>query len=128
MSSRLKVAVAGATGYSGCELARILLRHPQVSPPLLFRREAEGGESAKTEDLAAAFPALSRNDALPVQPFSWDLVKDNGVELLFLATPHEASRALVPEAIARGLRNGTVCSKLHRDSFRLVQKQGGVAE
>ena len=104
MSSRLKVAVAGATGYSGCELARILLRHPQVSPPLLFRREAEGGESAKTEDLAAAFPALSGNDALPVQPFSWDLVKDNGVELLFLATPHETSRALVPEAIARGLR------------------------
>ena len=31
-------------------------------------------------------------------------LKQQGVELLFLATPHEVSRSLVPEAIAQGLR------------------------
>ncbi len=31
-------------------------------------------------------------------------MKQQGVKLLFLATPHEASRSLVPEAIANGLR------------------------
>jgi N-acetyl-gamma-glutamyl-phosphate reductase len=31
-------------------------------------------------------------------------MKHQGVQLLFLATPHEASRSLVPEAIAQGLR------------------------
>jgi len=104
MASQLKVAVAGATGYSGCELTRLLLRHPGVDMPVLFRREAEEAGAAKTEDLAAMFPALSGSNSLPVRPFSWDALQENGVELLFLATPHETSRALVPEAIARGLR------------------------
>ena len=31
-------------------------------------------------------------------------VEEPGVDLLFLATPHEASRALVPEALPQGLR------------------------
>ena len=35
---------------------------------------------------------------------SWSALKDQGVKLLFLATPHEASRSLVPEAVANGLR------------------------
>ena len=106
MASQLKVAVAGATGYSGCELTRILLRHPQVAKPVLFRREEAGNRatvSAK-EDLSSACPALTGNGSLPVEPFSWDVCEKNGVELLFLATPHETSRALVPEAISRGLR------------------------
>ena len=38
MSAKLKVAVLGATGYSGMELTRILLRHPQVDTPVLLRR------------------------------------------------------------------------------------------
>jgi len=104
MASQLKVAVAGATGYSGCELTRLLLRHPGVETPVLFRREAESSAETKTQNLAATFPALAGKGPLPVQPFSWDTLEQNGVKLLFLATPHETSRALAPEAIARGLR------------------------
>jgi len=104
VSSQLKIAVAGATGYSGFELTRLLLRHPGVQAPVLFRREAEGSVETKTQDLATLFPALAGNGSLPVKPFSWDALEQNGIELLLLATPHETSRALVPEAIARGLR------------------------
>jgi N-acetyl-gamma-glutamyl-phosphate reductase len=101
MTGKLKTAVLGATGYSGLELARILLRHPRLEKPVLFRR---GGETEGAGDLADVFPALSGNGGYPLEPFSWSILKEKGVQLLFLATPHDASRALVPEAIAQGLR------------------------
>jgi len=101
MAAKLKTAVLGATGYSGLELARILARHHHVDSPLLLRRSPE------SHDLG-----VSAGDGLPlagsahslVEPFSWEKVQQHGVELLFLATPHGVSRALVPEAIGRGLR------------------------
>jgi len=96
-----QTAVLGATGYSGLELTRILLRHPRVDKPILLRRAAEG---SMPSDLAEIFPALSGNGGYPLHPFSWSWLKQEGVELLFLATPHEASRSLVPEAIQEGLR------------------------
>ena len=102
MGSLLPTAVLGATGYSGYEVARILLRHPQVAKPLLLSRSAE--KDGHQPDLAHLYPALSGNGGHPMEPFSWDLLAQHGVKLLFLATPHEASRALAPEAIARGLR------------------------
>lgn len=100
MAAKLKTAVLGATGYSGLELARLLGRHPQTDAPLLLRRSAE------TDELAAGLPRISGsgNGHAPAQPFSWSALEQDGVELLFLATPHAVSRELVPEAVARGLR------------------------
>ena len=101
MTAKLKSAVLGATGYSGLELTRILLRHQQMEKPVLLRRTADNGSAS---DLADVFPALSGNGGYPLHPLSWAALKQQGVKLLFLATPHEASRSLVPEAIANGLR------------------------
>ena len=101
MAAKLKTAVLGATGYSGLELTRILLRHPQVEKPVLLRRNADNGSPS---DLADVFPALSGNGGYPLHSLSWSALKQQGVKLLFLATPHEASRALVPEALSHGLR------------------------
>jgi N-acetyl-gamma-glutamyl-phosphate reductase len=101
MTAKLKTAILGATGYSGLELTRILLRHPRLEKPFLLRRSADNGSAA---DLADVFPVLSGNGRYPMHSLSWPAVKQHGVELLFLATPHEASRSLVPEAISHGLR------------------------
>ena len=101
MAAKLKSAVLGASGYSGLELTRILERHPRLEKPALLRRE---GGAAGPADLAEVFPELSGNGGYPLRAFSWGELKRQGVELLFLATPHEASRSLVPEAIAQGLR------------------------
>jgi len=101
MSAKLKTAVVGATGYSGLELTRILLRHPRLEKPALLRRTSDNGSAA---DLAEVFPVLSGNGGYPLSPLSWPALKGQGAELLFLATPHEASRSLVPEAIANGVR------------------------
>jgi N-acetyl-gamma-glutamyl-phosphate reductase len=100
MAAKLKTALLGASGYSGLELARILDRHPRLEKPALLRREGSDGGA----DLAEVFPELSGNGGYPLRALSWPELKRQGVELLFLATPHETSRALVPEAIAQGLR------------------------
>lgn len=125
MPAKLKVAVLGATGYSGLELTRLLLRHPRVETPVLWRREnphptktaldgppsRKGGAPSSSENganghgnLADIFPALSGNGGYPLEPLSWTSLKSKGVELLFLATPHEVSREVVPEAVANGIR------------------------
>jgi N-acetyl-gamma-glutamyl-phosphate reductase len=120
MGAKLKVAVLGATGYSGLELTRLLLRHPRVEKPTLLRRansgvttdrltrpsrfSKSGNPESETVNLADIFPSLSGNGSYPLQPLDWASLKRQGVELLFLATPHEASRELVPEAVSNGIR------------------------
>ena len=101
MAAKLKTAVLGATGYSGLELTRLLLRHPRLEKPVLLRRGADNGTAA---DLADIFPVLSGNGGYPLQSLAWPALKEQGIELLFFATPHEVSRSLVPEAIAQGIR------------------------
>src|SRR5271155_1860852 len=101
MSGKLKSAVLGASGYSGLGVTRILERHPRLEKPVLLRREG-GGDGAT--DLAEVFPELSGNGGYPLRALSWPELKRQGVRLLFLATPHEASLSIVPEAIAEGLR------------------------
>ena len=116
MRAKLKVAVLGATGYSGLELTRILLRHPRVEKPVLLRRSENPrptktalGEPAPASgngqlNLADIFPVLSGNGRYPLEPLDWARLKQKGIELLFLATPHEVSRSLVPEAVAENIR------------------------
>ncbi len=104
MSKAVQTAVLGITGYSGAELARLLVRHPRLagkSPVLVGRVEPAG------VPLSEIHPQLIDSHgtgSLCVQPFSWELLADREVEFLFLATPHELSRELAPEARKRGLR------------------------
>jgi N-acetyl-gamma-glutamyl-phosphate reductase len=106
MAAKLKTAVLGATGYSGLELTRVLLHHPRVDTPVLLSRPNDGGNGRNdvTANLADTFPAFSGNGGYTFQPLSWPALKQQGIELLFLATPHDVSRTLVPEALENGLR------------------------
>jgi N-acetyl-gamma-glutamyl-phosphate reductase len=119
MSARLKTAILGATGYSGFELTRILLRHPRVETPVMLQRS---GESSHPTNLADLYPAISGNGGYPLQPFSWPELKRQRIDLLFLATPHEVSRTLVPEALAHGLRVVDLSGawRLHKAQHRAV--------
>ena len=100
MHAQLQTAVIGPTGYTGYELLKILFRHPRVKSPLLFVREG----SEKTGVIGDVFPQLNGAGNIPMEPFSWSKAHQAGVDLLFLATPHEFSREFVPEAIRRGFR------------------------
>lgn len=99
MGQQLQTAVVGATGYAGFELARLLGKHPHLAKPLLFTRES--GNSA---DLTEYYPHVLGNGQLRVQPFDWQKLTGSGVDVLFLATPHETSREWAPEALKRDIR------------------------
>src|SRR6195256_4668313 len=119
MSAKVNIAVLCATGYSGLELTRLLVRHPRIDAPLLFRRTDNGEQR---ESSPATFPALASNGQSQVEAFSWTKLQQQHVELLFLATPHEVSRELVPEAIERGLRVVDLSGawRLKQDEHRAV--------
>jgi N-acetyl-gamma-glutamyl-phosphate reductase len=103
-----RIGVAGVSGYAGGELARLLLHHPALSeskPVFLGRAgEAEVGSSTSLEALHPYLAMTAPAEFNPVFPFSWDRIVDSGIEILFLATPHDQSREWVPQAIERGIK------------------------
>jgi N-acetyl-gamma-glutamyl-phosphate reductase len=109
MTKTLQTAIVGVTGYAGAELARLLLHHPRLmGKPPVFAGRVEGQDLARGGvPLAEIHPQLGDNNgtsALKMEPFSWELLTARGVDVLFLATPHEQSREWVPEALKRGMR------------------------
>jgi len=109
MSEGLQTAVVGVTGYSGAELARLLVHHPRLAgkAPIFVGRIDAKDEARGGLPLGEIHPELrdSRGTgSLRVQQFSWERLEDLGVEVAFLATPHEMSREAVPEARKRGIR------------------------
>ena len=109
MTKSVQSAVVGVTGYAGAELARLLLHHPRLKgkPPVFAGRIDDKDAARGAVPLEEIHPQLADNNgsrSLKVQPFSWERLADRGVQLLFLATPHEQSREWAPEALKRGLR------------------------
>ncbi|HEY7189652.1 MAG TPA: N-acetyl-gamma-glutamyl-phosphate reductase [Vicinamibacterales bacterium] len=92
---RARVAVAGATGYAGQELVRILARHPAVT---LTAAMSSGATSTPRP-----LPALARIWDEPVVPLDIErLVRD--ADIVMLALPESASAELAPQLLSRGVR------------------------
>lgn len=96
MSDHCRVAVVGVTGYAGFELARLLLRHPQIEQTTFFLRESYGNVRCLTE----LFAQLRGWGDAPCRPLSVEAVATSGADVVFLSTPHEASLELVPQLLA----------------------------
>jgi N-acetyl-gamma-glutamyl-phosphate reductase len=95
-STRTRVAIAGATGYAGQELVRILARHPAVTLTTAMSSGAASGA-------ARPLPALARIGDGEVVPLDVDrLVAD--ADIVFLALPEAASAELAPTLVERGRR------------------------
>jgi N-acetyl-gamma-glutamyl-phosphate reductase len=94
-----QVAVLGVTGYTGFELARILLRHPKVTSPVFYVRETHGAKC-----LAELFPQLRGLGEAPLRPLSVEAITQSGAGTAFLATPHEVSAEIAPALVEAGLR------------------------
>jgi N-acetyl-gamma-glutamyl-phosphate reductase len=109
MTKSAQTAVVGVTGYAGAELARLLLHHPRLKgkSPVFAGRMDEKDAARGGVPLEEIHPQLADNNgsrSIKVEPFSWERLANHGVEILFLATPHEQSREWVPEALKHGLR------------------------
>jgi len=122
----VRTAVAGVSGYAGGELARLLLHHPRLAktPPTFLGRVGDASQE-KPVLLTDLQPQLATSGPSPeVLPFHWNRLADDGIEVLFLATPHEQSREWAPEAIERGIRVVDLSGawRLHDDANRAVYK------
>ena len=83
MKNPRQVAVVGVTGYTGLELARILLRHPELPPPVFYVRKPNGAKC-----LAELFPQFRGWSEAPLCPFSVEAITSSKAGTAFLATPH----------------------------------------
>ena len=93
-SDAVRVGVAGATGYSGVELVRLLARHPRAR--LTAAMGSPGSEPRRVRALARVWDD-------PIAPL--DVAElASGCDAVFLALPEQASAAIAPELLVRGAR------------------------
>ncbi len=97
MSTKIGVAIVGASGYAARELIQILLHHPHVEITAATSRQDEAPK------LASLHPSLTRRIDLTCQPFDADRIAQQA-SYAFLALPHTASMAVVPALRQRGVR------------------------
>ncbi len=88
----MKVGVAGASGYAGGELLRLLSGHGSFEVAVATGQRNEGASIAQhTPSLAATYPDLVY---APTNAASLE-----GLDVVFLALPHGASQSIVPELV-----------------------------
>jgi N-acetyl-gamma-glutamyl-phosphate reductase len=92
--ARVRVGVAGATGYAGVELLRRLARHPAAD--IRIAMGSSGSEARKV-------PALARIWDSMVLPFDIDKLGSE-TDAVFLAVPESLSAQVTPVLTARGVR------------------------
>jgi N-acetyl-gamma-glutamyl-phosphate reductase len=90
----VRVGIAGATGYTGVELLRLLTRHPGAR-----LSAAMGGPGAPPRTV----PALKRVWDAPVDGFDLDALAGRS-DAVFLALPEHAAAEIAPALVARGKR------------------------
>jgi N-acetyl-gamma-glutamyl-phosphate reductase len=95
MPAKAKIGVLGASGYTGAELLRLLIRHPQVEIVLLTADRRAG------KAMADVFPQFSPY-ALPmltaIDDVDW---KAFGLDLAFCALPHGTTQNVIKDLLAR---------------------------
>lgn len=93
--SMTRVAIVGASGYTGVELARILCNHPHAELTALTSRQYAG------MPLAEVFPNLRSKVSLICENLSLpDLCKR--ADVVFTAVPHKTAMDLVPQLLGAG--------------------------
>ncbi|MEO8679529.1 MAG: N-acetyl-gamma-glutamyl-phosphate reductase [Vicinamibacterales bacterium] len=91
----IRVAVAGATGFAGQELIRLLARHPAVTISA-----ATGSQSTSAPRHLPALARIWDGTVVPLDPAAIIGTSD----VVFLALPEAASAELAPTFLAAGLR------------------------
>jgi N-acetyl-gamma-glutamyl-phosphate reductase len=96
-SKKIRIAVVGATGYTGAELLRLLLAHPSVEVTSVI------GQSKAGRPIADVLPSLAGILSGVVESFDADRVAETA-DAAFCALPHGASAGIVASLHERGLR------------------------
>ncbi|MEK6755600.1 MAG: N-acetyl-gamma-glutamyl-phosphate reductase [Bacteroidota bacterium] len=96
MPDKIKISIAGASGYSGVELLRILTRHRYATIEKVFANTSTGKRVAELS------PWFAKRVDLVYEQYSADAACSSDV--VFIALPSGEAMNLVPELLGRGKR------------------------
>jgi N-acetyl-gamma-glutamyl-phosphate reductase len=97
VSAKIQAAVAGATGYSGVELVRLLTLHPNVH---IRRLTSEQYSGRRLSDVYPSFRGRNETVLEPLEPESLA----SGVDVVFSALPHGTAATTVARVLAAKVR------------------------
>lgn len=97
--STIRVAIAGATGYAGEELIRLLLKHPHVQLTSL----AASAKWDRPSPVSEVYPRFARQLDLPIASLDPERLSTS-CDVAFLALPHGTAMTLAPLLVAAGKR------------------------
>jgi N-acetyl-gamma-glutamyl-phosphate reductase len=110
---KAKVGVLGASGYTGSELVRLLLRHPHVELALLTADRRAG------QEMRAVFPQFAPfklPTLVSIENVDW---QKKALDLAFCALPHATTQKVVGDLLGKAPKTKVV--DLSAD-FRLADK------
>jgi len=86
---KTKVGIIGATGYTGVELLRLLLHHPQVEVAALTSQKYAG------MPIDQVFPSLMKHLPLKCEELNVEQISKK-TDFVFTAVPHKTAMEVVP--------------------------------
>lgn len=93
----LKVAVVGASGYTGVELLRLLVGHPEIDICCVTSRQHEG------QPISQAFPSLTGFCDLVCESLDVAAIAERA-DLVFTALPHKSAMEVIPDFLSAGCK------------------------
>src|SRR6185369_11111843 len=94
MAQKAKIGILGASGYTGSELVRMLLRHPRVEIALLTADRSAG---KAMRDVFPQFSPFELPKLVAIDGVDW---VGAGLDLIFCALPHATTQKVVSAIFA----------------------------
>lgn len=98
MDKKVRVAILGASGYTGLELIRLVNAHPRMELCGISSRTNEG------KSLEEVFPRFAASRFAHVKFIHPDEVYDLGITAAFLALPHGTAAEYAQKLLTKGIK------------------------
>jgi N-acetyl-gamma-glutamyl-phosphate reductase len=95
MIDKARIGILGASGYTGSECVRLLLRHPRVEIVLLTA-DRRAGQAMR--DVFAQFSPFALPPLVSIESVDWATA---GLDLVFGALPHGTTQTVIKDVLAR---------------------------
>jgi N-acetyl-gamma-glutamyl-phosphate reductase len=101
-ATKAKIGVLGASGYTGAELVRLLLRHPLAEIALLTADRRAGREM---REVFPQFSPFKLPKLASIEEIDWTTA---GLDLAFCALPHATTQNVIKELLAKAPKTKVV--------------------